>query len=63
MSSDLNAVMERLGRIDAKLDLVLERVNDHEDRIRRHERLIWIAAGVSMAGGSVIGTILKGFMP
>jgi len=41
-------MVERLSRLEAKLD----RVEDHESRIRKLERSIWIAAGVAAAVGN-----------
>lgn len=40
-------MIERLSRLEAKLD----RVDDHESRIRKLERMIWVAAGA----GAVLG--------
>jgi hypothetical protein len=73
-------VLERLIRIETKLDdsrhsdadheariRALEaerhpdhesRLNDHETRLRRAERSLWIAAGAAAAGGGVLGSML-----
>lgn len=34
------------------------RLNDHETRLRRAERSLWIAAGFAAAGGGVLGSIV-----
>lgn len=41
-----------LIRIEAKLDAWRDAQDDHETRIRKLERLVWIAAGLGMAGGA-----------
>lgn len=46
------AIGERLARIETKLDLWHLTHQDHEGRIRRLERAVWVAAGLSMAGGA-----------
>lgn len=53
-------VAERLVRIEAKLDLWHTTHADHEARLRRLERAVWIAAGLAMAGGGVLGQVLAG---
>lgn len=61
--------LERLVRIETKLDIANdsnlarvkledERHSDHEVRIRRIERSMWILAGAAAAGGSVIGSLI-----
>jgi hypothetical protein len=37
---------------------VAPKVADHESRIRRLERAVWLAAGVAAAAGSAIGSVL-----
>lgn len=76
----LLALLERLIRIETKLDdshtssadheariRALEserhpehqvRLNDHETRLRRVERSVWVAAGACAAAGGVLGSIL-----
>lgn len=34
------------------------RLNDHETRLRRAERSLWIAAGAAAAGGGILGSIV-----
>lgn len=78
--ADQIALLERLIRIETKLDdshnsaadhevriRALEaerhpdhetRLNDHENRIRRVERSVWIAAGACAAAGGVLGSLV-----
>lgn len=49
---------ERLARIEVKLDAVLSNHNDHESRIRRLERALWIATGFAAAFGGGIGSVI-----
>jgi hypothetical protein len=51
-------IVERLARLETKLDLHLTKVGDHESRIRRLERALWLAAGAAMVGGGALGTVL-----
>jgi hypothetical protein len=69
--------LERLVRIETKMDFVvdsfksqesritaLEKLQDaphpdHESRIRKLERVVWIASGIALAGGGALGTILS----
>mgnify|MGYP007126127428 CR=1 FL=1 len=37
-------------------------LQDHENRIRRLEKAVWIAAGIATAAGSTIGTALGGVL-
>lgn len=46
-----------LARIETKLDQVLTVAGDHEQRIRRLERAIWIAAGAASSVGGIAGTV------
>lgn len=56
-SEDLVALLERLVRIETKLDLSNRTHDDHETRIRRLERTIWIATGFAAAAGGVAGQL------
>lgn len=63
MSTPVEAVAERLVRVETKLDLVIadltSRVNvDHESRIRRLEAKVWIFSGAAIAGGGVLGSVV-----
>lgn len=67
-------VLDRLVRIETKIDLSISRVDDHETRLRRlekvrgddHEtrlrrleRVLWVAAGAAAAGGGIVGSIIR----
>lgn len=55
-------VLDRLVSIETKLDVSISRVDDHETRIRRLERAVWVAAGAAAAGGGVIGSLAQQIM-
>ena len=55
-------MVERLARIETKLDVQLATQADHEARLRRLERALWIAAGISMAGGAGLSQIAAHLM-
>lgn len=46
-----------LRRVERKLDAV---TNDHEQRIRKLERMLWVAAGMAAAGGGVLSRLIGG---
>ncbi len=50
-------VRDRLVRIETKLDRALADQADHEQRIRKVERVVWIAAGVAAAAGAAGGSV------
>ncbi|MEU9888678.1 hypothetical protein [Sphaerisporangium sp. NPDC051011] len=52
-------VLDRLVRIETKLDMAINRGDDHETRLRKLERLVWIAAGAAATGGGVVGAIVR----
>lgn len=52
-------VLDRLTRIETKLDVANGRVDDHETRLRKLERAVWLAAGFATAGGGVLGTLAQ----
>lgn len=53
-------VLERLTRIEVKLDAAISRADDHENRLRRLERTVWAVAGAAaIAGGAVSGGLLR----
>lgn len=56
--ADELALFERLVRIETKLDTFNERSTDHESRIRRLERTMWIAVGAAGAGGGILGQLI-----
>jgi hypothetical protein len=51
VADDVTSV-ERPARIETKLDMWHNAANDHETRLRRLERLMWVAVGISMTRGS-----------
>lgn len=52
---------DRMARIEIKLDVILLQMGpvvvDHESRLQKLERMIWIVAGTAIAGGGTIGTL------
>jgi hypothetical protein len=48
-----------LIRLDTKLDLVLQRDADKEQRLRRVEQRIWWLGGVSAAAGTGLGWLMQ----
>lgn len=67
------ATGERLARMETKLDALLTQfsghetrvqtsVTDHETRIRRLERALWIAAGAGLLGGGGLGAVAAQLM-
>lgn len=46
-----------LSRVESKLDKV---ANDHENRLRRTERVMYVAIGLALAGGISGGSALLG---
>lgn len=57
--ADGGSIVERLARIETKLDVQLTTQADHESRLRRLERALWIVAGFSMAGGAGLAKVLS----
>lgn len=57
---------ERLVRVETKLDQLLDRIipaqEDHETRIRKLERMIWVATGAALAGGGAAGALASQIM-
>lgn len=49
------AVEVRLARIEEKIDQILKRDSDHEDRIRVLEKLVWRLSGAATGIGGLIG--------
>ena len=47
-------------RLRENKELVDERATDHEQRLRRLERWIWVATGAAATAGSAVGTFLGG---
>jgi hypothetical protein len=57
-SEDLVALIERLVRIETKLDQSNRTHDDHETRIRKLERALWLVAGAGLVGGGVAGQVV-----
>lgn len=58
MSADREVeVLERLTRIEVKLDVAVSRTEDHEGRLRRLERALWVATGAAAMTGGLVGSI------
>lgn len=51
------SMAERLAVMDTKLDILIEQRSDHEIRIRRLERWMWLVLGAGLAGGGAAGTV------
>jgi hypothetical protein len=58
MIGDTEEMPVLLARIETKLDMALARSDDHEGRIRKLEKAVWLAAGFAAAGGGLIGTVV-----
>lgn len=48
----------QLALIDQKVTQLLTQDNDHEARIRKLERMVWIATGFAAAIGSAVGSFI-----
>ena len=53
---------ERLIRIETLLVQFSDHTKDHETRIRRLEKVLYIGIGIAAAGGSAVGSYI-GQMP
>lgn len=70
VETKLDMALDGQGRAidDAKGDLsdaekrLDRRLTEHDTRIRRIERAVWIAAGIAAAVGSAIGSTLGGVL-
>lgn len=47
-----------MGRVEAKLDLLLERSGSHDKRIGSLEKKVWWSSGVGAAVAFIVTTIL-----
>lgn len=57
---DSMTTVERLVRIETKLDAWLLRSDDHESRLRKLERALWIGMGATaVVGGALGGGVAK----
>jgi hypothetical protein len=55
-------VLDRLVRIETKIDSIIDRGDDHEKRIRRLERALWLAIGAAPAAGGTAGWLYQQLM-
>lgn len=53
------AQFERLIRIESKLDSFLNTHIDHETRIRKLEKALWLATGFATTAGGGLGTLVS----
>lgn len=51
-------VLTRLAVIETKIDQVISKDTDHEARIRRLERALWMGIGFAAALGSAVGSFV-----
>lgn len=57
--TDFNDHESRIRQLEAERNPTLDhRVSDHETRLRRVERSIWMASGVVGLTGAVLGSVL-----
>jgi hypothetical protein len=60
MESGSSSELERLVSIEAKLDIALQRLHDHEARLRTLERWNYaIPASLLSAAGAILVAVLK----
>lgn len=66
MNENETQTVERLAVIETKLDHITEKLTDtlgkmtdHESRIRKLEKAVWVAAGAGVAGGGVLGALFQ----
>lgn len=66
METKIDFVSERLAHNESRL-LSLEKLvgngtADHEVRIRKLEKFVWLAMGFAAAGGGVVGSLMTNLM-
>lgn len=49
---------EQLTRMETKLDTMLSRVEDHENRLRTNERVAWWGSGAGTLMTAILATVL-----
>jgi hypothetical protein len=54
-----NEILQRLTRIETKLDMKIEKLNDHEKRIRFLERYAFVLLGIFSLVVMIIETFVK----
>lgn len=55
----LSRIYDKLLDVEAKVDPLPERVNDHEVRIRAIEKYLWVWIGAAGVGGAGVGQIIN----
>jgi hypothetical protein len=58
MSND-HTTDERLVRIETKLDIVIARDNDKEERIRKLEQAMWKIYGGTIVASATVSVLVK----
>ena len=51
MSEDEMTTIDRLARIEVKLDMLVDQRANHEGRLGRVEKFMWVAVGLACASG------------
>ena len=51
-------IVDRLGRIETKLDVVCKNTGDQEQRLRSLEKYRWIAVGIILTISATVSTII-----
>lgn len=62
ISSKLDATYDTVLRVDERIKVVLQRLDDHEDRLRQLESTTHFTRAVWILGAATIGA-LGGFLP
>lgn len=57
--SELHQIALSVARMEAKLDGALSLGIDHEARIRKLERALWVAVGAGAAAGGGVSAIIS----
>lgn len=63
MPQDIHDLMERLVRIETKIDAMLDKNEDHEDRIRTLEASRWKIAGGLLVAAPIITALANRAIP
>jgi len=58
-STELHQIALSVARMEGKLDGVLALGVDHETRIRKLERALWIAVGAGAAAGGGVAAVVS----
>jgi len=53
---------DTLLRISTVVDHIDQTMTDHEGRLRRIERIVWVAMGLAATAGGSIGSVITGMM-